>query len=549
MAAIKRRTLLTSSVAGGFLLLTACSDDGTEPDGPASDNGTETGAPAAEGSTAPAPEPEPEPDEVVVAPLASDTVVGLDAAGAIALSRALFERAGAVVVLPAPAPEPTPATEASPEGSPAPEAPVSPSPTASAPPAVDPTVALTVAKQLGVPLFEASPELEAELDRLGTHTVISYADDAAFGDREVVAGPAAPADLPTIEGLPLTPPPADSAAFVESAELPPSIDAMLSAAGITPVVTASGHPGETGDSTAAAKELSGPALGVGGAFRDEATLAARLETTRSVAELPGGGVTPFPGRRMIALYGHPGAPVLGMMGEQPPAETVERVKALVAEYQAHLPGETVIGAFEIITTIASSSAGSDGNYSILSSFERVLPFIEAAEANDIYVVLDLQPGRSTFLEQAKRYEELLKRPWVGLALDPEWRLLTPNARHMRQIGQVGIDEINEVGNWLADLVRDNGLPPKVLTLHQFQPRMILERERLDTSRDEIQYMVHVDGLGGQGAKQGTWAAIKKDLPAGVYLGWKNFEDEDLPMLTPQQTVEQVSPVPDFVSYQ
>ena len=156
---------------------------------------------------------------------------------------------------------------------------------------------------------------------------------------------------------------------------------------------------------------------------------------------------------------------------------------------------------------------------------------------------------STFLEQAKRYEELLKRPWVGLALDPEWRLLTPNARHMRQIGQVGIDEINEVGNWLADLVRDNGLPPKVLTLHQFQPRMILERERLDTSRDEIQYMVHVDGLGGQGAKQGTWAAIKKDLPAGVYLGWKNFEDEDLPMLTPQQTVEQVSPVPDFVSYQ
>lgn len=252
---------------------------------------------------------------------------------------------------------------------------------------------------------------------------------------------------------------------------------------------------------------------------------------------------------MIALYGHPGAPVLGMMGEQPPAEAVERVQKLVAQYRQHLPGETVIGAFEIITTIASGAAGDDGNYSILSSFERVLPYIEAAEANDIYVVLDLQPGRSTFLEQAKRYEDLLKRPWVGLALDPEWRLLTPSARHLKQIGQVGIDEVNEVSAWLSDLVRANNLPPKVLTLHQFQPRMIVERERLDTSRDEVQHMVHVDGLGGQGAKQATWARIKEDLPAGVFLGWKNFEDEDLPMLTPQQTVEQVEPLPHFISYQ
>jgi hypothetical protein len=32
-------------------------------------------------------------------------------------------------------------------------------------------------------------------------------------------------------------------------------------------------------------------------------------------------------------------------------------------------------------------------------------------------------------------------------------------------------------------------------------------------------------------------------------GWKNFYDEDQPMLTPEQTVTQVEPVPDLVSYQ
>lgn len=250
----------------------------------------------------------------------------------------------------------------------------------------------------------------------------------------------------------------------------------------------------------------------------------------------------------MALYGHPGAPVLGMLGEQDPQKSVERVQKLVAEYKAAMPSENWIGAFEIITTIASSAKGKDGNYSIVSAPEKVLPYIEAAEANDIYSVLDLQPGRSTFLSQAKQYEELLKRPTVGLALDPEWRL-KPNQRHLRQIGQVTIEEINEVGAWLAQLVRDHNLPPKVLTLHQFQPRMIINREKLDTSHPEIQYLVHVDGLGSQPAKQGTWKRILEGMPEGVFLGWKNFEDEDLPMLTPAQTVEQVSPLPHFISYQ
>ena len=38
-------------------------------------------------------------------------------------------------------------------------------------------------------------------------------------------------------------------------------------------------------------------------------------------------------------------------------------------------------------------------------------------------------------------------------------------------------------------------------------------------------------------------------PAGLWWGWKNFNDEDLPMLTPEQTIDQVSPVPDLISYQ
>ena len=98
-------------------------------------------------------------------------------------------------------------------------------------------------------------------------------------------------------------------------------------------------------------------------------------------------------------------------------------------------------------------------------------------------------------------------------------------------------------------MRQHNLPPKILTLHQFQLQMIRDRDQLDLDHDELQVVVHVDGSGSQPQKQATWNVIREDLSPRIYLGWKNFEDEDLPMLTPEQTMAQVSPTPWFVSYQ
>jgi len=120
--------------------------------------------------------------------------------------------------------------------------------------------------------------------------------------------------------------------------------------------------------------------------------------------------------------------------------------------------------------------------------------------------------------------------------------------HLRQIGSVGVDEVNSVVAWLADLTRTEHLPQKMLVLHQFAQRMIVDRERLDTTRDELAVVVHVDGQGSQPAKAGTWTALQRGAPAGVHWGWKNFYDEDSPMLDPAQTYR-VRPLPDLVSYQ
>lgn len=300
--------------------------------------------------------------------------------------------------------------------------------------------------------------------------------------------------------------------------------------------------------TALRKDAAAGVIAIGAAFGAVEQVTARLRTARVAKELPGGGgLLPFPARRMVALYGHPSTGVLGMLGEQNLERTIKRVRDLVEEY-AELSDLPVIPAFEIIASVATGSAGKDGMYSAKTAIAELEPWVDAAEEAGIYVTLDLQPGRNHFLSQAKFYEPLLRRPWVGLALDPEWRL-KPDQVHMRQIGSVAASEINEVSEWLAALVREHDLPPKVLTLHQFQTRMIQDRDELDVSHDELQLLVHVDGSGGQGAKQDTWRAIRSGLQPEVFLGWKNFEDEDFPMLTVKGTMTRVDPIPSFISYQ
>jgi hypothetical protein len=272
-----------------------------------------------------------------------------------------------------------------------------------------------------------------------------------------------------------------------------------------------------------------------------------METAGTGIQLPGGGQLMFPGRTLVALYGAPGTPALGVLGEQDLAASIQRAKDHAAPYEG-LVDTTVVPTFEIIATVASSAAGPDGNYSAESDVEALRPWVEAAGKAGLYVVLDLQPGRTDFVTQAERYRSLLELPHVGLALDPEWRL-GPGEMHLTQIGHVGIDEVNQVVTWLADLTREKALPQKLLLLHQFKLAMIPGREQLDTSRDELAVLIHADGQGSQGDKQATWRALHENAPAGVSWGWKNFYDEDAPMLTPEQTVAQVDPTPQLVSYQ
>ena len=510
---------------------------------------------------------------VATAPEASRTLVADadPAAAAVSTSRALFTAAPVVVLV---GPEDAPAE----------------------------LLGAVAAVGLGVPLLVGAPDVVGpELERLGVETVLAVGADADAqlppgGDVDVVAVPTDAAALAAVTGLDIGPaqqvddagraaavaglgpdtlpalqPPGSDAEESPSAPDPGELPAVRRGEPLADVVVlASGAPG-TLAGIATARAAGAEVLLTGGAdprasaevvdrLATEPTVVVlgadlagapgidwKLDTAATGTQLPGGGQVLFPGHMLVALYGIPGSAALGLLGEQDLPGAIARAQQMADQYRP-LVDTTVVPTFEIIATVASSSAGSDGDYSAEQDVETLRPWVEAAGEAGVYVVLDLQPGRTDFLTQAKEYESLLQLPHVGLALDPEWRL-EPGEVHLTQVGQVGIDEVNEVVTWLADLTRDRALPQKLLVLHQFQVRMIIDRERLNTSRDELAIMVHADGQGGQPAKQSTWEVLHRNAPAPLYWGWKNFIDEDSPMLTPQQTIEQVHPTPELVTYQ
>lgn len=476
---------------------------------------------------------------------------------------------------------------------------------AAAPTSAAPAVtagATTVAPVTTVAVPAAAPvNLAAELQRLGTRTVLTFGSvpEAAVGfDVDVVVAPSDPARLGALAGgAPLTPTtitgdqlaasvaalaPGPAGALLTlapaaTADDPASADPLSSvaraaapagmvaladrtdptataaiasarAAGVPVIAVDGGDPRASADSRAqlqALKPTQVVALGTTGRFATAPQLAGMVRTAGSGLELPGGGQVLFPGRRLVALYGHPGDDNLGVLGEQGVEATVARAREVAATYQGVSP-EPVVPTFEIITTVASASAGSDGDYSLESTLDLIEPWVRAAEAAGIYVVLDLQPGFTDFLTQAKRYESLLLRPNVGLALDPEWRL-APGQKHMVNIGSVTGAEVNATVEWLAELTRANGLPQKLLIVHQFRLDMITARDSI-TVPPEVAVMFQMDGLGPQNTKLDTWRAVTAGGPAGAWFGWKNFYDEDSPTRSPADTVA-VTPSPLFISYQ
>jgi hypothetical protein len=295
-----------------------------------------------------------------------------------------------------------------------------------------------------------------------------------------------------------------------------------------------------GVSLATTEESRGSSLtqpGAAPAAPDDAT------ATRSRhAELPGGGRKIFEGRVLVAYYGTANTASLGVLGEDPPDDITKRLRRAARPFAG--PHRKVQIVYELIASVAQASAGPDGDYSNYVADADVRRYVRAAKRNDALLVLDLQPGRSDFLPQARHFRWALRKPWVGLALDPEWHMGSHGVPG-QVIGHVSAGAVNEVSRFVARIVAKHQLPQKLFMVHQFRSDMVRHMGKIK-HREGLAMVQHVDGFGSRRQKLATYHAVAK--PDRFHMGFKLFYDEDSNLFRPSRVLR-IHPRVKFVSYQ
>ncbi len=263
------------------------------------------------------------------------------------------------------------------------------------------------------------------------------------------------------------------------------------------------------------------------------------------AELPRGGRSIFPERRVVAFYGAPQDQELGALGVGRPAGVARRLERQARPYAE--PGRPVLPAFELISTIVHADPGEDGDHAVRQEDRVIERYLRAARRADMLLILDIQPGYASFLEEARSYERFLKQPDVSLALDPEWSL-EPPALPGQEIGSTDAATVNQVSAYLSRIVRENDLPEKLLVVHRFTNDMIVDEARLER-RPGVALTVNVDGFGSRPAKISKYREFTRGGRArGRNNGFKLFYREDTNLMRPAGVLK-LRPPPALVVYE
>ena len=119
------------------------------------------------------------------------------------------------------------------------------------------------------------------------------------------------------------------------------------------------------------------------------------------------------------------------------------------------------------------------------------------------------------------------------------------------IGTFNASDINYAANYLAKLVRENKLTPKVLVVHRFTHNMVTGYKSI-TPLKEVQIVMDMDGWGSPAKKKGTYNQVIYPEPV-QFTGFKLFYKNDLlPPSTRMLTYDEVismTPAPLFIQYQ
>jgi hypothetical protein len=249
---------------------------------------------------------------------------------------------------------------------------------------------------------------------------------------------------------------------------------------------------------------------------------------------------------VLAFYGHPNSVKMGILGRYSIEALDARLTKLAAEYRAVNGGRGVRKAFYIIF----GTVWPQGEIGIINE-QLLMNYINYGLSHDILVFIDHQIGRYNPADAVKRMLPFLQYPNVHLALDPEWRTTKP----MQEIGTVTAEELNQVQKVMEEYLTAHQIPgERMLVIHQFNWRMIQNREQVRTNFRRVRLVHCADGFGPPHLKRDSYAfnAQAVNMPVKGFKLFYNFNipgaGYDNPLLTPKQVYE-LNPRPYVIMYQ
>lgn len=260
-----------------------------------------------------------------------------------------------------------------------------------------------------------------------------------------------------------------------------------------------------------------------------------------------GSILPF--KRIVAFYGNLYSKQMGILGELPKQEVLDKLQLEVKAWEQADTFMQVQPALHYIAVTAQGSPGKGNKYRLRMPFAQIDTVLKMAEKINAIVFLDVQVALSTLQDEVPQLEKYLKLPNVHLGIDPEFSM-KGGQKPGSVIGSFDAEDINYVSDYLEKLVKDNNLPPKILVVHRFTQAMVKNYKQIKV-KPEVQVVMHMDGWGFPAKKINTYKQFIYREPVeytGFKLFYKNDTKDNGRMLTPQELLK-LKPQPIYIQYQ
>lgn len=271
---------------------------------------------------------------------------------------------------------------------------------------------------------------------------------------------------------------------------------------------------------------------------------------RKTGQLPG---SLLPGHRIVAFYGNIRSKGMGILGREPKEQMMRKFRGVLKEWQAADPSIPVLPCIHSVTITAQGSAG-DGKYRLMNSKSTIEETRAWAKEMNGILFMDVQVGLSDLEHELPKLAEYMKDPTIHLGIDPEFAMKTKGVRPGKKIGTYDAKDINYAINFLARIVSENHLPPKLLMVHRFTQGMVTNYKNIKLD-PRVQVIMDMDGWGDPTLKKDSYKAYIQKQPV-QYTGFKLFYEYDIKpknshLMTPKEVLDTLNlkPTPLYVQYQ